>query len=70
MQADYVLRALSLPKGTHSVEFKFEPDSLATFTPVNLAGSIIVVLLLLGAMAMPIVKPLLQKSKTSKKQSK
>lgn len=70
MQADYVLRALSLPKGTHSVEFKFEPDSLATFTPVNLAGSIIVVLLLLGAMAMPIVKPLLQERKKSKKQSK
>ena len=49
---------------------KFEPDSLATFTPVNLAGSIIVVLLLLVAMAMPIVKPLLQERKKSKKQSK
>lgn len=63
LQADYVLRALQLPKGKHVVEFKFEPDSLGTFTPVNLAGSILITLLVLAAIASPFLKPIIEKRK-------
>ena len=63
MQADYVLRALQLPKGTHTVEFKFEPDSLRIFSSVNLVGSILVVLLVVAAIALPILKPLVLKQR-------
>lgn len=63
LQADYVLRALQLPKGKHTVEFKFEPKSLKTFTPVNLAGSILITLLVLAAIASPFLKPLMAKRK-------
>ncbi len=54
LRADYVLRALELPSGSHTVEFKFEPDSLRTFTPVNLAGSILISLLVIAAILYPI----------------
>jgi hypothetical protein len=63
MQADYVLRALQLPKGSHTVEFKFEPDSLKTFTSVNFIGSFLVVLLVIAAVAMPFLKPIVAKRK-------
>ena len=56
IRADYVLRALQIPSGEHTVEFRFEPDTLRRFTPVNLAGSILVALLVLGAVAIPLYK--------------
>lgn len=49
LRANYVLRALRLPSGKHSVVFKFEPKSLSTGHSIDLAGSILLVVLLGGA---------------------
>ncbi|MBU2930261.1 YfhO family protein [Winogradskyella psychrotolerans] len=48
-RVNYVLRALDLPKGNHTIEFKFEPQVVETGSKVALASSVILgILLLLG----------------------
>ncbi len=50
LRANYVLRALNIPGGTHKVEFKFEPKMLATGNVISLlAFAIIAITLLLTA---------------------
>lgn len=44
VRADYVLRAMVVPAGKHTVEFKFEPEVYATGEKISLAGSLIVLL--------------------------
>lgn len=41
LRANYVLRAMKLPEGQHSVEFKFEPQVYATGEKYSLAGSVL-----------------------------
>ncbi len=48
LQADYVLRALPIPAGKHSVEFKFEPQVVQTGNTITLVSSIGILLLLIG----------------------
>ncbi|WP_374507331.1 YfhO family protein [Flavobacterium sp.] len=48
IQADYVLRALPIPAGKHSVEFKFEPQVVQTGSAITLVSSIGILLLLMG----------------------
>jgi hypothetical protein len=48
-RADYVLRAAQIPLGNHKVEFIFHPASYYTGEKLSLAGSILLVLLLGGA---------------------
>lgn len=45
IRANYVLRAMVVPSGKHTVEFKFEPETYATGERISLAGSIILLLL-------------------------
>jgi hypothetical protein len=55
MKADYVLRAIKIPAGAHSIEFHFRPDSFYTGKKVALVSSIFVILLCLAALY-PLVK--------------
>jgi len=48
-RADYVLRAAEIPLGNHKVEFIFHPASYYTGEKISIAGSIILVLALAGA---------------------
>jgi hypothetical protein len=48
-RADYILRAAVLPVGNHKIEFKFHPVSYYTGEKISLAGSILLVLALGGA---------------------
>ncbi|MFN2336833.1 MAG: hypothetical protein ABR560_07665, partial [Bacteroidales bacterium] len=43
---DYVLRGMSLPAGSHTVTFRFEPASYNIGNRVSLAGSVILLALL------------------------
>jgi hypothetical protein len=48
-RADYLLRAALIPAGIHKVEFAFHPSSYYIGEDISLAGSILLVLLLAGA---------------------
>jgi len=48
-RADYVLRAALIPVGNHKVEFIFHPASYYTGEKISLAGSILLILALGGA---------------------
>ena len=48
MRANYVLRSMRIPAGNHEVEFKFEPKVYATGEKMSLAGSILLVLFVIG----------------------
>lgn len=49
LRANYVLRALRIPAGKHSIVFKFEPVSIAAGRKVDLISSILLVVLIVGA---------------------
>ena len=49
MRADYVLRALSIPSGKHTIEFKFQPSAYVTGNKITTASSWIMLLVLLGS---------------------
>ncbi|MBZ9729201.1 YfhO family protein [Salegentibacter sp. JZCK2] len=48
VRANYVLRAMNIPSGEHTVTFKFEPEVVNTGSSIALASSIILVLIILG----------------------
>jgi len=48
-RADYVLRAAQILAGNHKIEFKFHPASYYTGETISLAGSVIMILALGGA---------------------
>jgi hypothetical protein len=52
IRADYVLRAAQIPVGNHKIEFIFHPTSYYTGSGISLAGSVLLVLALGGALFM------------------
>jgi len=47
-RANYILRAMKIPEGNHTIEFKFEPQVVATGSKVSLASSILFLLVFAG----------------------
>ncbi len=48
LRANYILRAMVIPEGTHTIEFKFEPEVVARGSKISLASSILFVLVFVG----------------------
>lgn len=55
-RTNYVLRGLELPSGSHNIEFKFEPVVYARGEKISFAGSIVVILILIGSIVFEIRK--------------
>jgi hypothetical protein len=47
-RADYLLRAMKVPEGKHTIEFKFHPSSYFVGEKVSMASSLLLLLLALG----------------------
>jgi len=56
--ANYILRAVQVPAGEHTIEWKFEPESFATGKNLSYAGSAILLLFTLGVAGMETRKAL------------
>jgi uncharacterized membrane protein YfhO len=51
-RADYALRAMEIPSGKHSIEFKFEPQVVKTGSTIAMISSILMLFLLIGGIYM------------------
>lgn len=56
IRADYVLRALSIPAGKHTIEFKFQPPAYVTGNKITTASSWLMLLVLLGCIGWTLKK--------------
>jgi hypothetical protein len=56
IRANYLLRALPVPPGEHEIKFVFAPSSYKTGNRVALAGSLVLLLVTAGAVAMAVAK--------------
>ncbi|TWO32931.1 YfhO family protein [Seonamhaeicola sediminis] len=50
IRVNYTLRGMSIPKGKHTIEFKFDPDVVKTGSNIALGSSILFGLLVLGGL--------------------
>ncbi|WP_242929517.1 YfhO family protein [Pontibacter vulgaris] len=49
IRADYILRAMQVPAGKHTIEFKFEPKSYDTGNLISMVSSVLLLLVIVGA---------------------
>ncbi|MGJ8594034.1 MAG: YfhO family protein [Aquaticitalea sp.] len=49
-RVNYILRGMEIPKGEHTIEFKFDPEVVKTGSTIALASSVIFGLLVLGGL--------------------
>ena len=55
-RADYVLRAMRVPAGKHTIEFKFHPRAYFIGEKISLGSSLIMLLLFLGLVGFEVLK--------------
>lgn len=55
-RVNYVLRAIPLPPGNHSVDFTFDPESIRTADGVSVASCVVIYLLCGGAIALTVIR--------------
>jgi uncharacterized membrane protein YfhO len=53
-RANYILRAMNIPAGGHKIEFKFEPKTYYLSNKISYAGTILMVLFILGSLGFEI----------------
>ena len=63
LRANYILRALVIPEGEHEITFSFEPTSYYVGNKVSLAGSLVLLIVLLAGLLIFIKKQRNEKSK-------
>lgn len=56
LRANYVLRALYLPEGDHTIKFEFRPDTYYQGRTLSMIASLLLVVLLLGATVLTVRK--------------
>ncbi len=56
LRANYVLRALEIPEGNHTIAFRFEPQSYAIGNSAMMASSILIILGFIGSVGMALRK--------------
>jgi len=61
IRANYVLRALNVPSGNHTIEFKFEPQIWIIGERISFASSLLLILLVLGAIGFELKKAIAKK---------
>ncbi|MCK5135617.1 MAG: YfhO family protein [Bacteroidales bacterium] len=61
LRANYILRALPVDAGEHTIEFKFEFKPFETGEKISLAGSILILLILLGGFGFHIYSTVIRK---------
>ena len=50
VRANYVLRAMDIPAGSHKIEFKFEPRTYTLGKNISCAGSVLLILFIIGGL--------------------
>jgi len=50
LRANYILRAMKIPEGNHTIEFKFEPQVVETGSKITLGSSILFALIFVGGL--------------------
>ena len=56
LRANYILRALSIPTGKHTVEFKFQPDAYVVGNKITSASSWLMLIVVVGCIGWTLKK--------------